>query len=137
VESHLVLYDGVCGLCNRLLQFVLRHDRRGVFHFAALQSAAGRSWAERAGADPDELLTFYVLPHYRSGEVRPVSRSTAVLFVAGTLGWPWKGACALRVLPAPIRDALYGVVARTRYRIFGRYDACPVPPPEFRSRFID
>jgi predicted DCC family thiol-disulfide oxidoreductase YuxK len=135
--AHLVLYDGVCGLCNRVVQFLLRHDRRKVFHFAPLQGVVGRARVARAGANPDELTSFYVLADYRTERIRLFRKSAAALFVARELGWPWKAALAMRALPPPVRDALYDRIARTRYRIFGRFDQCPVPRPEFRGRFLE
>ena len=135
--AHLVLYDGVCGLCNRLLQFLLARDRRAVFAFAPLQSATGRSTVERYGGNPDELTSFFVLADYRTDRARLFGRGRAALFVAGELGWPWKMAIVLRVMPAAILDRLYDVVARNRYRLFGRFEQCPMPRPEFRRRFID
>lgn len=134
---HLVLYDGVCGLCNRLLQFLLRHDHRRVFSFAALQSHLGQSMVARSGGNPADLTTFYVVADYRTAFPRVFVRSDAALFVAGELGWPWKGAQWMRVVPKGIRDRAYDIVARSRYRLFGRDDRCPIPTPEFRGRFID
>jgi predicted DCC family thiol-disulfide oxidoreductase YuxK len=135
--AHLVLYDGVCGLCNRLLQFLLKHDRRAVFTFASLQSPTGRAMVERCGGNPQELTSFYVLANYRTGHARMFSRSSAALFVAGELAWPWKGAVLMRVLPSAILDCVYDVVARSRYRVFGRHEQCLTPRPEFRSRFLE
>jgi predicted DCC family thiol-disulfide oxidoreductase YuxK len=136
--AHLVLYDGVCGLCNRLVQFLLAHDHRAVFAFAALQSATGRAIVERCGGNADDLTSFYVLANYRTDHSRMFNRAGAALFIAGELGWPWKKAAALmRVVPRAILDRLYDAVARSRYRVFGRYDQCLMPRPEFRSRFVD
>jgi predicted DCC family thiol-disulfide oxidoreductase YuxK len=137
VGAHLVLYDGVCGLCSRLLRFVLRHDRGRVFSFASLQSAVGRSVVERSGGNPAELTSFYVVADYQTGASRVFTRSDAALFVAGALGWPWRAAQVVRFLPHAIRDGVYDMVARSRYRVFGRDDRCLVPSPEFRARFID
>jgi len=134
---HLVLYDGVCGLCSRLLQFLLRRDRRQVFSFASLQSAVGRSIVERSGGNPAELTSFYVIADYQTGASRVFTRSDAALFVGGALGWPWRAAQLIRLVPHALRDRAYDVVARSRYRVFGRYDRCLVPSPEFRARFID
>ena len=134
---HLVLYDGVCGLCNRLLHFLLRHDHRRVFRFAALQSHIGQSIVERSGGNPGDLNSFYVVADYQTAASRVFTRSNAALFVAAELGWPWKAARWMRVVPERIRDRAYDVVARSRYRLFGRYDRCLIPSPEFRSRFID
>jgi len=132
-----VLYDGVCGLCNRLLQFLLQRDHRSVFTFASLQSAAGKAMVERFGGDPDELTSFYVLANYQADHARMFNRSGAALFVLGELGWPWKVAVVMRVLPAAFLDRIYDVVARTRYRLFGRFEHCLTPQPEFQRRFID
>lgn len=135
--AHLVLYDGVCGLCHRLLQFLLAHDRRAVFVFASLQSATGRATVERFGGNPDDLSSFVVVSNFRTDRARMVGRGRAALFVAGELGWPWKAAVLFRAVPTVILDRLYDVVARTRYRLFGRYDHCLIPRPEYRRRFID
>ena len=135
--AHLVLYDGVCGLCSRVIDFILKHDHRAVFAFASLQSATGRATVERCGGNPDELTSFYVLANYRTGHARMFSRSSAALFVAGELGWPWKVAVLMRVLPTAILDRVYDVVAQTRYRVFGRHEQCLAPRPEFRSRFLE
>ena len=132
-----MLYDGVCGLCSRLLQFLLTHDHRAVFTFASLQSATGRALVERCGGNPDELTSFYVLANYRTGHARMISRSSAALFVAGELGWPWKLVGMMRVLPTAILDRVYDVVAQSRYRVFGRSEQCLTPRPEFRSRFVE
>src|SRR5918996_6523808 len=102
--AHLVLYDGVCGLCSRLLRFLFTHDHRAVFTFASLQSEVGRVIVERFGGNPDELTSFYVVANYRANHAQMFSRSSAVLFVAGELGWPWKVAVLLRVLPTAILD---------------------------------
>jgi predicted DCC family thiol-disulfide oxidoreductase YuxK len=135
--AHLVLYDGVCGLCSRLLRFLLKHDHRAVFTFASLQSEVGRVMVERFGGNPNELTSFYVLANYRANHAQMFSRSSAALFVAGELGWPWKMAVLMRILPTAILDHVYNFVARNRYRVFGRYEQCPTPRPEFRRRFID
>ena len=135
--AHLVLYDGVCGLCSRLLRFLLAHDRRAVFTFASLQSEVGKVIVERYGGNPGELTSFYVLANYRADHAQTFSRSSAALFVAGELGWPWKVAVLARLLPTVLLDRAYDVVARNRYRVFGRYQQCLIPRPEFRGRFIE
>jgi predicted DCC family thiol-disulfide oxidoreductase YuxK len=134
---HLVLYDGVCGLCNRLLQFTLERDRREVFAFASLQSRVAKATVERMGGDPDALTSFYVVPNYRDPDARLLGRSRAALFVAAELGWPWKAATVLGVLPTAILNPFYDVIARHRYRVFGRFDHCLIPRPEYRRRFLD
>jgi predicted DCC family thiol-disulfide oxidoreductase YuxK len=91
----------------------------------------------RSGGNPAELTSFYVVADYQTAASRVFSRSDAALFVAGALGWPWRAAQLIRFVPQAIRDGAYDVVARSRYRVFGRYDRCLVPSPEFRPRFID
>ena len=135
--THLVLYDGTCGLCSRVIQFVLRHDRRGVFAFASLQGGTGRAMLARFGGDPGNLTSMYVVANYRLDHAQAVSRSRAALFIAGQLGWPWKAAVLARILPNAILDRCYDAIARNRYRVFGRSDQCLIPRPEFRSRFIE
>jgi predicted DCC family thiol-disulfide oxidoreductase YuxK len=133
----LVLYDGVCGLCNRLNRFLLARDRHGWFDFAPLQSDTGRAWLARtglAGAAPDTLV---VVADYRSPSPRPLTRSDAVLVLLPSLGGHWRAAALLRAIPRPIRDAAYALVARHRYAIFGRFESCPLPPAGSRARFID
>src|SRR4051812_12230228 len=133
---HLLLFDGECGLCAGLVQFILAHDPSGIFHFAALASPEGRAMVTRHGGDPDDVSTVYVVADYRTPEARPLTRSRAALFVAGTLGWPWKAATLFGALPTALLDRLYDVVARNRYRVFGRREQCLMPRPEWRDRFI-
>ncbi len=137
VGAHVVLYDDGCELCSRLLQFLLRHDREGLFKFASLQSRVGQSIVEQSGGNPAELTSFYVVTDYQTAASRVFTRSDAALFVAGALSWPWKATRLLRFVPQAVRDRAYDIVARSRYRVFGRYDRCLVSSPEFRRRFID
>lgn len=135
--THLVLYDGVCGLCSRLVQFVLVRDRRAVFSFASLQSVVGRATVQRNGGNPADLNSLYVIADFRSPRARALTKTDAALFVTGQLGWPWQALQAARVVPKAVRDWMYDVVARYRYRVFGRYDQCRLPDPAFRRRFVD
>lgn len=133
----IILYDGVCGLCNRFVQFVLRHDRRGLFRFAALQSAFGQAALVRGGLQAADLKTVHVIVPSENGE-KFLSKSEAALFVMNELEGRWRVLAKLsRLFPEPIRDWAYDVVARNRYRIFGRHESCPIPSPEMRRRFLD
>ena len=134
---HLLLYDGVCGLCDHLVQFVLAHDVAATFDFAPLQSATGRAAVAREGGDPDALTSFYVVRDYRTPGARSLVKGRAALFVAHTLGWPWRLVAAFGVLPTAVLDWGYDIVARYRYRVFGRFEQCALPRPEQRRRFID
>src|SRR5438093_1912556 len=135
-DRHLLLYDGACGLCSRLVRFVLTRDRDRVFDFASLQSAVGKAMVARAGVTGDELTTFYVFPNYRAAQLTALTKSRATLFVAGALGRPWKSAAIFGVLPAAWLDRIYDIVARNRDRVFGRQEQCLVPPAEHRHRFV-
>lgn len=137
MARHLVLYDGVCGLCNGAVQFILPRDRDGVFAFASLQSATGRTTAERFGRNPNELDSFYLVLNYDSPSPELLIKSAAALRVAALLGQPWRLLAGFRLLPRALTDAVYDIVARYRYRVFGRYDTCPLPTPDQRARFID
>lgn len=134
-DAPVLLYDGVCGFCNKTVQMILDHDRRKTMRFAALQSDYGRAVLERhtelRGADTVVFVE-------RSGdEERVFVRSDAALRVAAYLGGFWKLFLVGRVVPRPMRDWMYDLVARYRYRLFGKYDSCMLPPPEVRSRFLD
>lgn len=134
--EHLILFDGVCGLCNGLVRFVIARDRRRAFAFVPLQGDAGSAIATRLGGNPASMTTLYVVVDHQTAAARLLSRSRAALFIARTLGWPWKAAGLAGILPAVILDRIYDIVARHRYRIFGRRDQCMVPRPEDRDRFI-
>lgn len=129
----ILLYDGVCGLCNRLVQFVLKHDATARFRFASLQSDYAVRILQPA-LDPQGLNTVYVV---EAPGAPPKSRSDAVISILRTLGGFWSAvAVALRVCPRPLRDWGYNIVARHRYRIFGKYESCPLPEKKHRDRFL-
>ena len=135
-DGPVLLYDGVCGFCNHVVQFVLDHDRRGTMRFAAIQSDYARGVVERH-PELRGLDTVVLLEGAGGGGERVSVRSAAALGVARYLGGFWKLLLAARILPAPLRDYLYDQFARRRYKWFGKYDACMLPPPEVRSRFLD
>ena len=137
-ERELVmLYDGVCGFCNKSVQLILTRDRRGTMRFAALQSDFGKAVIARHPElqGVDSVVVLETSP--ATGAERIFVRSTAAMKLAAYLGGFWKLFLAFRVLPAPLRDYLYDTFARNRYRLFGKYDTCLLPPPEVRARFID
>jgi predicted DCC family thiol-disulfide oxidoreductase YuxK len=136
-DAPIILYDGVCGLCNRLNRFVLARDPAGRFRFAALQSARAREILTRHGRDPRDLDTLYLVLGYGRADERLLRKSDAALWILRALGFPWRASAALRVLPVGLRDLGYDLVARTRYRLFGRYETCPLPEPRYRARFLD
>jgi predicted DCC family thiol-disulfide oxidoreductase YuxK len=130
-----LLYDGVCGFCNKSVQMILDHDRRGEIRFAALQSDYGLRVVERHPELRGVDSVVYV--ETAQGGERVHVRSDAALKVAAYLGGFWKIFLAARVMPRALRDYFYDLFARNRYRLFGKYDTCLLPPPEVRSRFLD
>lgn len=137
-SNPILLYDGVCGLCNRLVQFVLRHDHEEIFRFASLQSPLAGRILERHNAPATDLDTFYVVADTDQSNEHLFSRSDAAAFVLTKLGGAWTAAAvACRFLPRPLRDAMYNLVARNRYNIFGKLDACPIPDARHRAKFLD
>ncbi len=135
--SPVLFYDGTCGFCHGAVAFVLAQDRRGVFRFAALQSRAAAEALAPHGGVPADLTTLYVLAPARPGDTRLLSKARAALLVADELGWPWRAARVLGVLPGAWLDAGYDLVARHRHALFGRRDTCFVPRPDQRARFLD
>jgi predicted DCC family thiol-disulfide oxidoreductase YuxK len=133
---HLVLYDGSCELCHGLVRNLLQHDRLGVFHFASLQSAAATDQLARFGGRPRHLNTAVVIMNYRGEASAQLTKARAAIFVLTLLGWPWRAATLLRVLPIALLDWTYDLIARNRYSILGRRDRCLVPRPEYQRRFL-
>ena len=127
-----VLFDGVCAVCDASVKFILDHDPQGIFHFAPLQSDVGRRLAAEHGIDAGDLDTLVLIEADR-GWVR----SDAVLRIAGRLEAPWAWVAALRAVPRPVRDLAYRIVAMNRAHWFGRRDACRIPTPDVRARFLD
>ncbi len=135
--AHLILYDGVCGLCQGVVQFVLRQDGPGRFRFAALQSDVARDTLALLGVHQVNMETFYVVADYATAGARLLDRSDGALFIVRTLGGAWRAAGVLALFPKGLRDAVYDAVRKRRYAWFGKTDQCLVPAPEQRARFLD
>jgi predicted DCC family thiol-disulfide oxidoreductase YuxK len=134
----IILYDGVCGLCNRLVQFLLRHDKRKHLRFASLQSDFAGAVLRRHGLDPKDLDTFHFVENYDRQNERVFDRSDAVLKAGRALGGVWAMlASVASLLPRALLDPLYRLVARNRYRVFGKFESCMLPDPSQRNRFLD
>jgi predicted DCC family thiol-disulfide oxidoreductase YuxK len=135
-HAPVLLYDGVCGICNRGVRSILRLDRDGILRFAALDGDFARAIIDRhphlRGVDS---FVFVDAPGHPEEKV--TARSAAALRVADYLGGPWKLLRIAHLIPAPMRDWLYDQVASNRYRIFGKYDTCPIPTAEVQARFLD
>ena len=138
--SHvIVLYDGVCGLCSRIVSFLLPRDRGRRIHFAALQGQVAAEILRRHGEPPVEGDPQSIILVQQPGtpDERLFHRSGAALRIARVLPGPWPALGALLAVPRLLRDWAYDRVANNRYRIFGRTDACTLPSPENRARFLD
>jgi len=130
--ERVVMFDGVCNLCNGLVQFIIRRDPHARFKFAAMTAAAddaGSSFTQNVKLLPASVVLVE--------DGRKYERSTAVLRIARQLRSPWPLLYAFIVVPRPLRDWAYDFVARRRYRWFGRRETCIVPTPELRARFLE
>jgi predicted DCC family thiol-disulfide oxidoreductase YuxK len=132
MEHPVIFYDGVCGLCDGLTQFVLKRDRKATFRFAPLQSEVARRALASKGADPSDLDTIRVLTP--GGGL--MQRGEAVVYILSRMEMPWRLLSILGIMPRGVLDTGYRLVARYRYRVFGQYAACPVPDARWRDRFI-
>jgi len=126
-----VLFDGVCNLCNGFVQFVIPRDPLGHVRFAALQSEAARRLMAQAGVTPGGADSIVLVEGQHA-----FVRSDAALRIARQLRFPWPILYGLVVVPRPLRDWVYDIVARHRYHWFGRREVCMVPGPETRDRFL-
>ncbi len=130
-SSTVIIFDGVCNLCNAWVDFVIRHDKQDRFAFSANQYEAGRKLLASFGEDPDEVETVYVVENgtlYR--------KSSAALRILKGLGGGFQLLYVFVIIPRPIRDAIYEVIARNRYRWFGQKSTCRIPTPTERTKFL-
>ena len=134
---HIILFDGICNLCNGAVAFIIKRDKKALFRFAAMQSEAGQTLIHQyCGNDgsvipSEENTTFYYI---RGKEC--FRQSTAVLEILNDLGGGWRAFYPLRYIPVRARDAVYLFVSRNRYRWFGKRKTCGVPMASVRNRFI-
>ena len=133
----IVLYDGVCGVCNRFVQFVLTRDPLGRFRFASLQSRFAARVLGQHGRDPSDLSTIYVVVREGEGTPQLLQKASAVLFILARLGGLWMLCRPLAWCPVSALDVMYDLLARRRYRILGRLDRCAVPSEEWKERFVE
>ena len=137
MSGPILLYDGVCGFCTGVVQFVLKHDKKGTLSFAPLQSGLARSILARFPKFQNADTVVFYEPGTSGSSERAFIRTNASLKLARYLGGFWNVFLVAWLIPRPIRDFLYDQFAKYRYRWFGKYDTCMIPPPEVRSRFLD
>jgi predicted DCC family thiol-disulfide oxidoreductase YuxK len=130
-DRPIIVFDGHCVMCSWFARFVLRHDRRGVFRLLPAQTPLGEELYRHYRLDPLKYETNILI---EAGEAW--FRSEGSIRMAERLGWPWRIAAVLRVLPLPWRDAFYELIARNRFNLFGRRDICYLPPPGMEDRFL-
>jgi len=123
----IVLFDGYCGLCSKIVNFILKHDKKKKFHFASQQSEFAKRFLENGQKDINAIFYFH------SGRMH--TKSTAIIRIIYQLGGFWKLGLLLIVIPSVLRNLIYDWIARNRYLWFGKNDACYLPRPEFRERF--
>lgn len=130
-EKPLVLFDGVCNLCNASVQFIIEHDPEGKIMFASLQSERGQAILQHLGMKMDDFDTFIFI---EKGVA--YTRSTGILKEIRYFRGLWRFLYVFIVIPRPIRDFFYNIVARNRYRWFGKKNECWLPTPELKMRFL-
>ena len=131
-SKYIVLFDGVCNLCNRSVQFILKRDKKKQFLFGSLQGKAGQEYLHKYHLPADQFHSFMLI----EGNVL-YTRSTAVLRMLKYLGRGWQLLYVLIYIPQPIRDGVYSLIASNRYKLFGKKDQCRIPTPDERERFLE
>lgn len=127
-----ILFDGVCNLCNGFVQFVIKRDRRNVFQFASLQSVYGTGLLNHYRFNSKTYETILL---YNGKDLD--TRSDAVINIVRELGGAWKMVAVLKIIPRFFRNWVYDLVSVNRYKVFGKRDTCMVPTPELKSKFIE
>ena len=131
IKHKIILFDGVCNLCNSSVNFIIDRDKKNVFKFAALQSDTGRDILNKFSLSTDEFHSVILIDDdkYYKG-------STAALKIAKELGLFWGLLYAFIIIPTPARDFFYNIIANNRYRWFGKKDSCRIPTPELKEKFL-
>ncbi|MBS4172757.1 thiol-disulfide oxidoreductase DCC family protein [Bacillus sp. FJAT-49736] len=129
--KNIILFDGVCNFCSQSVQFIIKRDPNGIFHFASLQSDIGKELLKQYGVDENIDSFVYV------SEGKAYVKSSAALQVCRRLHGFWKWLYIFYFVPAPIRNSMYDFLAKNRYKWFGKMESCMIPSPEIRSRFLD
>lgn len=131
-ENPIVFFDGVCNLCNRSVQFIIKRDRKKKFLFASLQGQKGQEILKRFHLPADDFNSFILFENDKI-----YTRSTAALRMLKLLGGGWKLLYVFILVPKFIRDAVYNRIAKNRYKWFGKREECMIPTPELKNRFLD
>ena len=128
----IILFDGVCKLCNAWANFIITHDHKHLYQLCSVQSEPGAQLLRQCGYPTDTFETMLAVEQGRCFE-----KSEAFFRVMAGIGWPWRGMCVFRLIPRPLRDWLYDRIALNRYQLFGQYAYCRLPTPDHAERFVD
>ncbi|MCS6832078.1 MAG: thiol-disulfide oxidoreductase DCC family protein [Flammeovirgaceae bacterium] len=132
MKHAIILFDGVCNLCNSSVNFIIERDKKRRYKFASLQSETGRKLLEKMGLPSNKLDSIVLIE-----DETVYFKSTAALKIASQLDGFWKIFGIFRLVPRPLRDAAYDLIAKNRYRWFGKKASCRIPTPELKTRFLD
>lgn len=132
MNKKIILFDGVCNLCNSTINFIIDQDKKDLFRFAALQSEQGKKFQEKFALNPNELNSVILID-----EDKIYFKSDAVLIITEELGFPFRILNWFSFLPKSFKNSVYDLVAKNRYVMFGKKDFCRVPTPELRSKFLE
>lgn len=132
LNKKIILYDGVCNLCDSAVQFIIKNDKKDIFRFVALQSELGITICKSIGVSFSKMDSIIL---YEPG-IAYFYKSSAAIAIARELGGLWKLSLIFRIIPIFISDAVYDYVARNRYKLYGKKEACMIPTPELKAKFL-
>jgi predicted DCC family thiol-disulfide oxidoreductase YuxK len=132
INKKIILFDGVCNLCNSAVQFVIKHDKKDVFRFVALQSELGQEILAYIGIDSKNIDSVILY----EPRVAYYYKSSAAIEIAGSLGGFWHFGTVFRIFPAGMRNYLYDYIAKNRYKWYGKKESCMIPTPELKAKFL-
>ncbi|RAJ12464.1 thiol-disulfide oxidoreductase DCC family protein [Arenibacter echinorum] len=131
-NNKIILFDGVCNLCNSSVQYVIKRDKNNAYRFAALQSEIGKKLVEERGIDTSQIDSIILI----EPGVAYYTKSTAALKIAQSFGGAWQLASVFEWIPEKLRNWVYDYIAKNRYKWYGKKDACMIPTPELKSKFL-
>lgn len=131
-ESHaIVIFDGVCNLCSNSVQFIIKRDKPGFFQFISRQSTRAKEILKEHNIETEPESVVLILDN------KTYQKSRAALVICSRLTWPWKIVSWLRIIPSILLDPFYNLIAKFRYKIWGKKESCMIPSPEIKNRFLD
>lgn len=129
---NIIVFDGICNLCSGIVLFIIKRDKKALFRFAALQSEAGQSILKKFSVFSEQTDTIYYIR-----DTEYFQKSTAILYILKDLGGGWNCLYPLIYIPMSLRDMLYLLISRYRYKLFGKRQSCMIPTPEIKKRFME